>query len=53
MFNVAVIDNEFGGVCDRFESIKEAREAYPDTAKFDIEHYTDEEIAEIDAVFAD
>lgn len=52
MFNHAVIDRIYGGVCDRFDSIEEAREAYPDTEQYDIEFYTDEENAEVDAAFA-
>lgn len=53
MFNYTVIDKVNGGVCDRFDSEVEAREAYPDTDQFDVQFYSDEENAEIDAVFAD
>jgi hypothetical protein len=53
VFNFAVIHNTNGGVCDRFASEKEAREAYPDKQTFSIEHYTDQETAEIDALCAD
>ena len=51
MFNVAVIDNEFGGVCDRFDTEEEARAAYPDQVAFRIASYTDAENDAINAYF--
>jgi hypothetical protein len=53
MFNYVVIDKAHRGICDRFESKEEAQEAYPNTVEFEIEFYSDQEIAAIDAAFAE
>jgi hypothetical protein len=52
MFNVFVIDRSDNSVLDRYASVAEARADYPDADSFDVQVWSDADVAERDAVFA-